>query len=44
MKELPNEIESLKTLILEEQLKAEVVKLRGRLGLNSGNSHTNNDG
>ena len=44
MKELPNDIESLKALILElleenKQLKAEVAKLRGRLGLNSGNSH-----
>ena len=43
MKELPNEIESLKALILElleenKQLKSEVAKF-GRLGLNSGNSH-----
>ncbi len=44
MKDLPNDIDSLKILILElleenKQLKAEIAKLRGRLGLNSGNSH-----
>ena len=43
MKELPNDIESLKAKILElleenKQLKAELAKLRVSLGLNSGNS------
>ncbi len=43
MKELPNDIDSLRVLILElleenKQLKVEIAKLRGRLGLNSGNS------
>ena len=44
MKELPNDLESLKVIIkqlLEEnkQLKLENAELRGRLGLNSDNSH-----
>ena len=44
MKELPNDIDSLKGLTLElleenKQLKTEIAKLRDRLGLNSGNSH-----